>query len=235
MKILALIPARSGSKRIPNKNIRLFGSKPLIVWTIEIAKSIPEIHDVLVSTDSTEIAAISSAAGAKVPWLRPSEIATDEASSVDVAIHALDQYENEFGEVDGILLLQPTSPFRTREYISDGIKKYLVSGGNSVIGVSPVRENPSWMVTIHNNNIKWIDNQSKSVNETKSSGNLYLINGSFYLTSPATLRTLRSFYSSVTVPIICESITESLDIDTEAEFELGELFLKQISSAKLME
>ena len=235
MKILALIPARSGSKRVPNKNIRLFGSKPLIVWTIEIAKSIPEIHDVLVSTDSTEIAAISSAAGATVPWLRPSEIATDEASSVDVAIHALDQYENEFGEVDGILLLQPTSPFRTREYISDGIKKYLVSGGNSVIGVSPVRENPSWMVTIENNNIKWIDNQSKSVNETKNSGNLYSINGSFYLTSPSTLRTLRSFYSSVTEPIICESITESLDIDTEAEFELGELFLKQISSAKLME
>ena len=235
MKILALIPARSGSKRIPNKNIRLFGSKPLIVWTIEIAKSIPEIHDVLVSTDSTEIAAISSAAGAKVPWLRPSEIATDEASSVDVAIHALDQYENEFGEVDGILLLQPTSPFRTREFIIDGIKKYLVNGGNSVIGVSPVRENPSWMVTIDNNKIKWIDNQSKSANESKSSGNLYSINGSFYLTSPATLRTLRSFYSSATVPIICESITESLDIDTEAEFELGELFLKQISSAKLME
>lgn len=235
MKILALIPARSGSKRIPNKNIRLFGSKPLIVWTIEIAKSIPEIHDVLVSTDSTEIAAISSAAGAKVPWLRPSKIATDEASSVDVAIHALDQYENEFGEVDGILLLQPTSPFRTREFIIDGIKKYLVNEGNSVIGVSPVRENPSWMVTIDNNKIKWIDNQSKSGNESKSSGNLYSINGSFYLTSPATLRTLRSFYSSITVPIICESITESLDIDTEAEFELGELFLKQIFSAKLME
>lgn len=235
MKILALIPARSGSKRIPNKNIRLFGSKPLIVWTIEIAKSIPEIHDVLVSTDSTEIAAISSAAGAKVPWLRPSKIATDEASSVDVAIHALDQYENEFGEVDGILLLQPTSPFRTREFIIDGIKKYLVNEGNSVIGVSPVRENPSWMVTIDNNKIKWIDNQSKSGNESKSSGNLYSINGSFYLTSPATLRILRSFYSSITVPIICESITESLDIDTEAEFELGELFLKQIFSAKLME
>lgn len=235
MKILALIPARSGSKRIPNKNIRLFGSKPLIVWTIEIARSIPEIHDVLVSTDSTEIAAISSAAGAKVPWLRPSKIATDEASSVDVAIHALDQYENEFGEVDGILLLQPTSPFRTREFIIDGIKKYLVNEGNSVIGVSPVRENPSWMVTIDNNKIKWIDNQSKSGNESKSSGNLYSINGSFYLTSPATLRTLRSFYSSITVPIICESITESLDIDTEAEFELGELFLKQIFSAKLME
>jgi len=235
MKILALIPARSGSKRIPNKNIRLFGGKPLIVWTIETAKSIPDICDVLVSTDGIEIAAISSAAGATVPWLRPSEIATDEASSVDVAIHALDQYENEFGEVDGLLLLQPTSPLRTQEYIRNGIKKYLASGGDSVIGVSPVRENPSWMVTIDNNQIKWMDNQSKFVTDSESSSILYTINGSFYLTSPTTLRTLRSFYSSVTLPIICESLTESLDIDTEAEFELGELFMKQISCDKLME
>ena len=115
MRILALIPARSGSKRVPDKNIRLLGGKPLIVWTIVMALGITGICDVLVSTDSIEIQTISSAAGAKVPWLRPDQIATDEASSVDVAIHALDWYEKECGEIGGLLLLQPTSPFRTKE------------------------------------------------------------------------------------------------------------------------
>ena len=224
MKILALIPARSGSKRVPNKNIRLLGGKPLIVWTIESAIGIPGICEVLVSTDSIEIQAVSSAAGASVPWLRPSTIATDEASSVDVAIHALDLYENDHGNVDGLLLLQPTSPFRTKEYIVEGIQEFSKSGGNSVIGVSPVRERPTWMLTIENNEIQRLDGEHVSSATTINSDALYIINGSFYLTSPLTLRTNRSFYSSVTRPLICNSLMGSMDIDTEDEFNLCEVY-----------
>ena len=95
MKILALITARKGSKRLPGKNNRLLGGKPLIIWSIDVAKGIPEICDVLVSTDDSEIAEISRNAGAFVPWLRPSNIATDNATSEEVALHAIDWYERE--------------------------------------------------------------------------------------------------------------------------------------------
>ena len=127
MKILALVTARKGSKRLHNKNIRLLGNKPLIVWTINSAKNIPEICDILVSTDDQAVMSISKDIGAYVPWLRPVDLATDTASSVDVALHALNWYESERGAVDGILLLQPTSPFRSKETIQRGIelfKKY---------------------------------------------------------------------------------------------------------------
>jgi len=219
MKILALIPARSGSKRIPNKNIRLLGGKPLIVWTIEMALKISGICDVLVSTDSLEIQAISSTAGASVPWLRPSKFATDGASSVDVAIHAIDRYEKDHGKVDGLLLLQPTSPFRTPEYTERGIEKFLDYSGDSVIGVSPIRERPSWMVAIENNVIKPMNVRSDDIDNAIQ----YIVNGSFYLTSPLTLRTQSSFYSSNSRPLICNSIIETIDIDTEADLEIAQV------------
>ena len=114
MKILALITARSGSKRIPDKNIKKLCGRPLINWSIDVAKDVEDICDILVSTDSPIIAEIANKAGALVPWLRPEDMAIDSASSVDVSLHALDWYQSEVGKVDGLILLQPTSPFRTK-------------------------------------------------------------------------------------------------------------------------
>ena len=94
MRILSLITARGCSKRLPGKNLRILGGKPLIAWSIDAAKDIPEICDILVSTDELDIAKASESLGAYVPWLRPSELATDQASSVDVALHALNWYES---------------------------------------------------------------------------------------------------------------------------------------------
>lgn len=93
MRILALITARGGSKRLPGKNIKLLGEKPLVIWSIDVLRDITEISDILVSTDDPKIADICRKAGAYVPWLRPSELSSDSSSSVDVAIHALDWYE----------------------------------------------------------------------------------------------------------------------------------------------
>jgi|LakMenEpi03Aug12_release.lakeMendotaPanAssembly.Ray.scaffolds.fasta_scaffold241317_2 CMP-N,N'-diacetyllegionaminic acid synthase len=233
MKILALIPARSGSKRLPQKNIRLLAGKPLIVWTIETALSIPSLCDTLVSTDSLDIQTISSAAGALAPWLRPTDLATDNATSHDVAIHALDLYEREFGKVDGLLLLQPTSPFRTKKYIELGIEKFLNGGGKSVIGVSPVREKPEWMVAIENDLIQKTDNRFISNLKDISSNDLYITNGSFYLARPSTLRKLNSFYSADAIPLICSSRIESIDIDTEEDFEMSELIYNRSAQSSL--
>src|SRR4051794_40245817 len=110
--VAALIPARGGSKSIPRKNIASVGGKPLIAWTIEAALGSKLLDRVYVSTDDEEIASVSRACGSEVPFMRPAELASDEAGSLGVALHALDWMAAHGGEPDYLLLLQPTSPLR---------------------------------------------------------------------------------------------------------------------------
>jgi N-acylneuraminate cytidylyltransferase len=221
MRILALIPARGGSKRLPGKNIRILGDKPLIVWSIDAAKGIPEICDILVSTDSSEIAEISKESGVLVPWLRPADLATDTASSVDVALHALDWYEAEKGAVDGLLLLQPTSPFRTKETICTGIALFAKHGHSSVVGVSPTHAHPMWTLKMEGNYL--VPYMKEHALETRSQDlpPAYVVNGSFYLISPTELKTFKSFFGSKTVPLLIESPQKELDIDTERDLKIA--------------
>lgn len=225
MRILALIIGRGGSKRLPRKNIRLLGAKPLIAWSIDVAKDIPDICDILVSTDDTAIAEVSKAEGAYVPWLRPAELATDTANSVDVALHALDWYEAEKGPVDGILLLQPTSPFRSQTTVKRGISLFYQHDYQPVLGVSPVHAHPMRMLKINGDFlVPFMQDQSLEF-RSQDLPSVYSINGSFYLITPADLRSFHSFIGLKTVPLIIESIQESIDIDSEIDFKLAEFFL----------
>ena len=224
MRILALIPARGGSKRLPGKNIRLLGGKPLINWTIEVAQGIPEICEILVSTDDPKIALIAKEAGANVPWLRPEVLATDQATSVDVALHALNWYESENGVVDGLLLLQPTSPFRTQATIKQGIELFKSHGYRPVIGVSPVRDHPMWTFKMQNGYlIPFVEHHGFGIRSQDLELAL-VANGGFYLTSPEKLRRDKSFIGLESIPLRVDSPQEALDIDTESEFELAEYF-----------
>src|SRR5438477_507317 len=118
MNILAVIPARGGSKRLPRKNIRLLAGRPLVTWTIEAARRSGVFSEVLVSTDDVEIADISRRHGASVPWLRPESISGDAATPVDVLLHAVEWLEHLPGtRFDAVMWLQPTSPFRRSETI----------------------------------------------------------------------------------------------------------------------
>lgn len=225
MKILALITARGGSKRIPGKNIRLLGGKPLIAWSIDLAKTIPEICDVLVSTDDFAIANISKIAGAYVPWLRPSELATDTATSVDVALHALDWYEAEKGGVDGLLLLQPTSPFRTQATVKRGIDLFIKNNYQTVIGISPSHSHPMWMLKIDGNCLKPFMKEHLLGARSQELQPVYVVNGSFYLISPNELRDNKMFLSEKAVPLLIESPQEAIDIDTEWDFKIAEFSL----------
>jgi len=221
MKILALITARGGSKRLPGKNIRVLGEKPLIVWSIDVAKDIPEICDILVSTDDTAIASVCKAAGALVPWLRPAELATDTVSSVDVAIHALDWYEAENGEVDGILLLQPTSPFRTKITVHRGIELFGKNGQHSVLGVSPSHAHPMWALKIEGDHLVPFVQEHGLGTRSQDLPPAYVVNGSFYLISPAELRVSRAFVGAKAQPLLIESPKEALDIDTEWDWTVA--------------
>jgi CMP-N-acetylneuraminic acid synthetase len=227
MKILALIPARGGSKRLPRKNIKLLDGKPLINWTIESVNGIPEICDILVSTDDPEIASVAETAGAKVPWLRPPHLSTDLATSVDVAIHAIDWYEKEFCCVDGLLLLQPTSPYRTKLTIQNGIDLFKKFNQEPVIGVSPSQSHPQWTFKQQGEFIipflqdHKIDARSQDLTPSFSP------NGLLYLVSPEFLRREHSFGGLRAIPCHTSSIKEAIDIDSNWDFEFAKYMLNE--------
>lgn len=222
LRILAVIPARGGSKRLPGKNVRPLGGKPLIVWSIDAARDIPEICDTLVSTDDPEIAKVAADAGAFVPWLRPPELASDAAQSVDVALHALARYEDERGRVDGVLLLQPTSPFRTRESIRRGIHLFESGGREPVLGVSPIHVHPLRTFRMQDGFLVSLVDEHGGTRDSKDAAPEYVTNGAFYLVTPEHLRSKRSFIGERTLPLIIDSAEEGLDIDTMFDFAVAE-------------
>jgi len=136
MKVLGVITARGGSKGVPRKNIRLLGDKPLIAWSIEAAKGSNLLTDFIISTDDEEIERVAKEWGAPVPFRRPADLATDEAKSIPVIQHALQwMKEHEGKEYDAVMILQPTSPFRTAKDIDACMQKMEDTGCDSVMGV----------------------------------------------------------------------------------------------------
>jgi CMP-N,N'-diacetyllegionaminic acid synthase len=228
MKILALIPARSGSKRLKDKNILDLGGKPLINWSIEQALGVASIFDVVVSTDSQKIAEISREAGASVPWLRPNNLSTDSTSTVDVAIHALNWYESQVSTVDGLLLLQPTSPFRSKETIEKAIDIFRISKQKSVVSVFSGINHLNKTFFYDNSTMFPLLNLLNFPNQSKSSENFYTINGGVYLISPLQLRSERTFLGSDLIPLPVHSPMESIDIDTEWDLRLARTIIDSI-------
>lgn len=199
----------------------------MIVWTIEAAMGIPEICDILVSTDSSEIASVCKNASVLVPWLRPDELATDTATSVDVARHALDWYQRTMGEVDGLLLLQPTSPFRTKETIRYGLRLFGQHHKNPVVGVSQTHEHPLWAMKRDGDYLVPFIPGGGLATRSQDLPTAFTINGSFYLISASDLQTGDSFIGKKTIPLIVESPEEALDIDSALDFMVAELIHAQ--------
>lgn len=229
MKILALIPARGNSKRLPGKNIRLLGGKPLIEWSIGAARAMKEVSAIVVSTDDPEIAAISLRAGASVPGLRPAALATDSASSVDVAVHALAQHESEHGLVNGVLLLQPTSPFRSRASMQAGLSLFSARPECSVVGVSPAATHPLWCFRLDDGKLQPFVEGGGLHLRSQDLPSAYAVNGAFYLVPAEILRNSHSLYAPATLPLIMENPAELIDIDTEQDWELAEQLLAKLS------
>ena len=222
MKILALITARGGSKRVPGKNIRSLAGKPLVVWSIHAAKDIPEICEILVSTDDPQIAGVCTQHGALVPWLRPAELATDTATSVDVALHALDWYESEKGVVDGLLLLQPTSPFRTKETVAKGIELFRANSLVPVVGVSLARSHPMWTFKQSGDQLEPYLEEHGFGKRSQELPDAFAANGCLYVISPQLLRLNKSFVGAEVQPVLVASMSESIDIDTEEDWEFAQ-------------
>jgi CMP-N,N'-diacetyllegionaminic acid synthase len=224
------VTARGGSKRLPGKNLRLLGGRPLITWSIAAGLNIPETADVLVSTDDAEIARVALLAGALVPWLRPTELATDEATSVDVSLHALDWYEERHGPVDGLLLLQPTSPYRTPESIRRGIASFGENGQRPVVGVSPARPHPALCFRIERDQLVPFVDTATFGTRSQDFPPAYAVNGAFYLIAAGELRATRSFFGRGATPLIMTMPAEAIDIDTEEDWMIAEAMLPHVTN-----
>lgn len=237
MKILALIPARAGSERVPNKNILPLNGKPLISYTIEAALNSKHINRIIVTTDSEEILAISKAYGAEVPFLRPASIAQKDSTEMQFFEHALEWLEtNESYEPDFIVLLYPTSPFRTTESIDKAIEEILKHPeADSLRSVKLCSEHPHKMWIRDVNYLKPFVETDIPNSHTLSYQllpTIYIQNASIYITKPVTIRVKKSPTGDVIIPFIMNE-EESIDINNPIDFALAEAVMNlRIESVK---
>lgn len=225
-KVLAIIPARSGSKGIKNKNIKELNKKPLIAYTIEVARKSEIFEDIVVSTDSEKYAEISKEYGAIVPFLREEKLSSDTASSLDVILDVLEKMEKLGKRYETLVLLQPTSPLRTVENLKEAYNLYLKNKANAVVSVCEMEHSPLW------SNILPIDNKMDGF--LKKIGNknrqqlekYYRINGAIYIANVEYFKRYKDFYYKNSYAYIM-SRENSIDIDEEIDFKIAEFLMKE--------
>lgn len=228
-KVLAIIPAREGSKGVKNKNIKSLNGKPLILYTIEEAKKSDQIDKIVVSTDSTEIADLSKIHGVEVPFIRPKKLSTDSSLTYDVVKHCLEYYKSNGDHFDIILLLQPTTPFRTVETINKSVKILKnKSVYTSVVSVVDVEGNhPFRMKEIKDNYlINYIDQGFENMNPRNELPKVYIRSGAIYAILTKNFYEEQSLVSNLCSPIILDKI-ETINIDSPLDFEFCEFILNK--------
>lgn len=225
MRLLTLIPARAGSKRVPGKNTKLLAGKPLIAHTIRAAQQSGCCDEIVVSTDSQEIAEIAQNYQALVPWLRPDELAQDASDVLHAVINVIKRYQDENQYFDSVLLLQPTSPFRKPETIRKAVELHK-SSLCSVVSVSPSTLKHSWYrdIDAEGNLVKASVFNEQALKDQPSE--LYLLNGSIYIATVQQLMTHHSFYSQPTKALVMNQMSECLDIDTSFDWAIAEKLLE---------
>ena len=226
MKSIAVIPARSGSKGLKDKNIKLLNGKPLIWYSIQAAISSGCFDEVMVSTDSEKYAKIARECGASVPFLRSDEMSTDKASSWGTVQEVLDNYKDLGKEFDTVMLLQPTSPLRTSEDIKNAFAILEEKNADSVVGVCEMDHSPLWSNVLPENRCLdgFIRPEVKESSGRQSLPTYYRINGAIYLTK-VTEALGTNLYSDSGYAYIMEQ-TKSIDIDTELDFKMAEFLIQ---------
>ena len=226
--VLAIIPARGGSKGLPGKNIRPMCGKPLIGWSIIQGLESQYIDEVLVTTDSREILNIAKQFGANAPFIRPTSLADDDASSIDALLHAVD-YLSEAGRIyDYLVLLEPTSPLRDVSDI-DGAIELLTNNelAKSVVGVTKVEgAHPSFLFTIQNELLKPILGiEPNGLRRQDLKDEFYYLEGSIYVSSVSALIERRGFYHADTLPWVVDRY-KAIEIDELCDFVAAEALME---------
>lgn len=226
MEILYIIPARGGSKGLTGKNIRLLGNKPLIAYSIEAAVNSIFKGTVIVSTDDEEIASVGKKYGATVPFIRPNELATDAASTMDVVFHAINFYKQQHVFFDLIVVLQPTSPLRTSTDIDQAISLMKEKNVAAVVSVCESEHHPLWtnILPADGSMKNFIREEVKGKNRQQLPVN-FRLNGALYISKSEALEIYKGFIHEKTIAYIMPT-DRSVDIDHEIDFKLAELLLK---------
>lgn len=231
-KILAIIPARGGSKGIPKKNIIDLLGKPLLYYSIKSAKESKYIDKVIISTDDEEIAEVGKELGVDVPFLRPEEISGDKAKSIDAFIHAIKELEKLEEKYDYILLLQNTSPLRQSWHIDEAIEKLIESNERSLVSVSEVTEHPCIMRTLDEN-----ENTQPLISMTGDMRRqdfppIYIVNGAIYIQKNDEYLDLNTNLNGGKLAYVMAR-EYSVDIDEYLDLDIARHYLKTMKDEKI--
>lgn len=227
MRNIAIIPARSGSKGLKDKNIKLLGNKPLMAYSIEAAIQSKCFDEVMVSTDSEEYAKIAREYGANVPFLRSAETSSDQASSWDAVKEVLKLYEEKYGKkFDVITLLQPTSPLRNAKDICDCVEFYKEKDAMAVISVCEMEHSPYWCNVLGEDLSmeKFAETDNPNINR-QALQTFYRQNGAIYMLNTKVLENIEKIYDEKCYAFIMAQ-NKSIDIDSEMDFKMVEFYLK---------
>jgi len=221
--LLAIVPARAGSKGLPGKNKRIFCGKPLLQWSVENAIASSSVTKVIVSTDSEEIAEIACACGAEVPFLRPENLASDTSTSVDVILHAVDFLEDEGERFSYVVLLEPTSPLRKAEDIDDAFQLLCnYSEAESIVSVSRTEgHHPAFLMKKTASGFLQPFCSSLQPIRRQDISPVFFLDGTLYISRTQALRNKKSFYHELTLGYEVPKY-QSFEIDDEDDFIICE-------------
>lgn len=233
-RILAIIPARGGSKGIPGKNLALLNGRPLIQYTIEAAKQSGMITRTIVSSDDDEIIRYCESQGVEAPFRRPAGLSGDSASMLPVVEHAVLFMENEEGfSPDYIVLLQPTSPLRTSRHIDEALSLLIDSGADSVVSVTEVPHNfnPYSVMKLEGDRLVPLMEHDEKMNLRQMKPVFYARNGAaVYAFTGSCLKTKKSIYGERIAPYLMKK-EESIDIDDEFDLRVAEFIVSAYGSS----
>jgi N-acylneuraminate cytidylyltransferase len=224
--VVALIPARGGSKGVPRKNIRPLCGKPLIAYAIETARASRLIQRVIVSTDDGEIAAVARAYGAEIPFMRPSELAQDDSPEWLTWQHAVREVTGERGAVDAFVCVSPTSPLRAVEDVDACIRRLLETDADMVMTVRPSERNPYFnMVTLDAaGHARVVLQPDRPIYRRQDAPAVYDITTVAYAFRPRFVLTAKSELEGNVMAVVVPA-ERALDIDTELDFRFAEFLL----------
>jgi len=228
MSIVACIFARAGSKGIPNKNIQTFSGKPLISWAVELALQVKQINEVFISTDSEEIAKIARMSGATVPFIRPSELATDKSPEWHSWQHFIKYLNDKGGRLPEVFLSLPaTSPLRSINDVENCLNEFKKGRADFVVGITPSERNPYFNMVKkgEDNQVDLVIQQGDKYSRRQDTPEVFDLTTVCYVGKPATILTKNSIFEGKVAGVEIPR-ERAIDIDTELDFQIAEFLFK---------
>jgi len=229
MRILGLIPARGGSKGIPDKNRKELGGKPLLQHTIDAALGATLLDAVVFSSEDATLRHLAENMGAIVAFNRPDALATDAAGSLEVVQHALEALEKKGQKFDAVCLLQVTTPFRSSEDIDAAILKFKSKQSDSLISVQkvPHQYNPHWVFEVRNDTLKIATGDTEIIKRRQELPDAFIRDGAIYITKTDVLMNQKSFFGN-SISYIESNPNTFVNIDTQEDWEKAEAIYKKL-------